>query len=145
MNKLRCLILFTICLLCVGCENPCENILPYYITDKYISVGQEKDLFEFAGAYIEIFNNTDLEVEQVTVNFMLYDENGKSAGIYGNQVSSSVDCGIIPHKRKTVVVSLDNLLGPNLEKSYQLDFVYISRIVYTDGTVWQNPLGLFAV
>ena len=85
MNKLRCLILFTICLLCVGCENPCENILPYYITDKYISVGQEKDLFEFAGAYIEIFNNTDLEVEQVTVNFMLYDENGKSYDfdIYG--------------------------------------------------------------
>lgn len=128
-------------LLCASCAMSVSLWNPYCVTDSYVVVGKEDGFFNLAGAYIDIVNNSEKEIVSADISFLLYDAQGNPAGSPTNKMECNVDLNLLPCEETEVVISLDKMLGAHVEKKYNLDFVYLTKIVYEDGTCWVDPMG----
>ena len=41
--------------------------------------------------------------------------------------------------------SLDDYISEMPDEAYQIDFLYVSKIEYDDGGVWEDPYGVHAM
>ena len=132
---------FGIIVLCSSCNATVSFWSPYSVTESHVVVGKEIGVHKFAGAYIDVVNNSDRVIQSGVVSFMVFDSNGKSCGI-PSLLSASVDLGLMPGEEKQIILSLDDVLGANVDRTYKLDFVHFTRLNYEDGSCWIDPLGV---
>ncbi|MBR6080739.1 MAG: hypothetical protein IKP60_11365 [Treponema sp.] len=127
--------------LCASCNFSLSVWSPYTVSNKYVVVGKEEGLHRLAGAYIDVVNNSEKTIESGEISFVLFDSAGNPCGLE-NIVTSYVDLGIMPGEETEIIISLDKVLGTNLDESYKLDFVRFTKLNYEDGSVWMDPLGV---
>lgn len=121
-----------------------RDTCPYSI-DGYVSVSSESAAFKYAGMNITFYNKTGKDIARITFNFFLYDEDGNPPFPGNNCVT--VDCVQTVKAYDTVdfCVSLDEYIATVPDEPYQTDFLYAGRIEYEDGTVWEDPYGLYVM
>ena len=117
---------------------------PYLITNQTVKVCENRGYHTFAGAYITFYNNSNMTVKKCSLSFRLYDSDGTAVGLGSNLVTSDYLGEIAPHEKADIIVSLDTVLEAAAQDAYQLDFVYAASITYNDGSVWTDPVGMFA-
>jgi hypothetical protein len=75
---------------------------------------------------------------------MVFDaETSKNPLIGSNIITASFSGNIPSGVKKDLIISLDPYIYVAPEKPYLVDFFYVSRIAYTDGTVWEDRNGIY--
>lgn len=127
-----------------GCSSMSGDNCPYLIADQVVELGSSEGEFNFAGTRFTFYNASDKDVESFTVSFMLYDSDGNNPFIGSNNVVSTVDGKILSGKSSKIVLSLDDSISVVPEEPYKIDFMYVRKIVYADGSEWTDPFGMYA-
>lgn len=117
---------------------------PYYVTNQEVNIGDYKDLYSYVGASISIYNKSEKTIAKMIIAFNVFDEDENYFGYGTNSVCSDFIGIIKPKETEKIIINLDSVLGSHLENGLQIDNLYIKQITYTDGSVWSDPLGLFA-
>lgn len=110
---------------------------PYNITGKVIC---EADNNEYEkGGFSCIFENfSEKSVKDFFVTFFLFDSDGEPM----QQIAIHIDANIPPNKKEEFNINIDEVLPEKLNKKCTIDFLYASKIIYDDGSEWDDPMGL---
>ncbi len=117
---------------------------PYVLNDPHVELGYKPDCHNYAGAYFEFFNDSSKTVKEFSVSFLLYDSDGQSPFTGSNQVTSKIVTSLGPEQSDDFIVNLDPYLAVVPSEPYEMDFVFIKKIIYTDGSTWSDPMGMYA-
>lgn len=96
------------------------------------------------GFEILIENNSEKSFEQFTIIFSLFDEDGEPV-FDSNWVSIDVEKTILPDETYSYIVNIEDFLNIDEGQNLMLDYLYLSKIVFLDKKVWEDPFGLYAV
>ena len=138
------------CLLCllsvlafVSCSQ--QNASPpYVITQSSVRVGSNGSLYHAAGAHFIVSNVSDKTIRSLTLCFLVFDSDGDVCLPLGNMVESTYLQKIKPFQSREIVISLDSVLGGHINAPYQVENAFVKQIVFSDGSVWEDPFGLYA-
>ncbi len=133
------LFLLTLC----SCSLFAKESCPYLVNGS-VRLVSETGEFEAAGFDLFLVNKSVKTINNFTLVFFLFDEDGEAISNgrcnFVISVSKIVEAG----KSLETCISLDPYLSEIPECPYEVDYLYISRVEYEDGSVWEDPLGLNA-
>lgn len=123
-----------------SCSLFAKSAAPYFVTAEMTM--EESSNYSIAGLRFGLMNKADKEIKEFTMVFCFFDEDGNPVvGSRNNQVIT-VSTQIHGKEFFEACISLDKYLYEIPEEPYQIDFLYVSRIVYDDDSVWTDPFGL---
>ncbi|MBR4463996.1 MAG: hypothetical protein IKS40_05240 [Treponema sp.] len=118
---------------------------PYLIDNPHVEIGQKYTYHKYAGAYLTVFNDSKKTIKKYTVSFMLYDSDGNIPFMGTNCVVANCESPIPPYEEETFIVNLDSFIPSVPDEPYLMDYLYLREIIYTDGSSWKDPFGMYAV
>ena len=133
-----------LCTLFSSCSELLAVEVPDYISEKKVAMGKDDEICSYAAAVFEIFNNSDKEIESVDLSFFVFDDKNQPCSA-NNKVVVHVPCHALARNAKSIKVSLDPYIGPVIKDQYTVGFAYVSKITYTDGTVWLDQWGVYGI
>ncbi|MCQ2588180.1 MAG: hypothetical protein MJ174_08695 [Treponema sp.] len=133
---------FLICLLFLitSCSSFASAGAPYQIKGEMVL--EDSIDYENAGFEFSLFNRSDKEIKSFTVVFFLFDNDGNPPIAGKNNIVLEINETIEALENCELCVSLDKYLTFIPEEPYSVDFLYVSKIVYSDNSVWSDPFGL---
>jgi hypothetical protein len=134
-----CAALLCILASCAEQEDP-----PYIITRPVCVAGEREDNYRFAGIEFYFLNTTGTDISEITVSFALFDARTKENPLTGsNKFSLTIRGAIMAHEKKEVIIPLDDYLYLAPPQPFIVDFFYIAKIVYADGSAWTDTYGIY--
>jgi hypothetical protein len=107
-------------------------------------VGERSGHYQVAGIEFFVLNVSDTAISEITVSFALFDaQTGKNPLTGSNKFSLTLRRVIAAHEKKEMIIPLDGYLYLAPPQPFVVDFFYIAKIVYVDGSVWTDPYGLY--
>lgn len=122
-----------------GCSLNARNRSPYIVHAEMVM--DESENYQVAGLDLYLLNQTEKDISGFTLVFYVYDSDGNPPMNMRNNIVITVEAEIAAKESLSTCVSLDKYLSSIPEEPYQLDFVYVSKIKYADGTEWDDPFG----
>ena len=129
------------CFLCFAL--PLYARTPYRIHGE-VSVGADAELYEYAGIALTFYNASGRTIRRFSVVVFLSGSDGESPFTEGNCVTLEYDENIAPRTAVRAEFGLDDYISEVPDEAYQIDFLYVSKIEYDDGGVWEDPYGVYA-
>lgn len=126
-------------LLFTSCSLNAKDRKPYVIYGEMVM--EDSIDYELAGLSLYLLNKTEKPIESFTVVFYLFDENGNIPMGIRNNIVLDVNCDVDSLASVETVLCIDKFMSFVPEEPYQVDYLYLSKILYTDGTTWTDPLG----
>lgn len=116
---------------------------PYFVSADFV---MEEDAVEYkvCGADILFCNTSDLTVKEFEIVFYLFDSDGEPASGCQNRLDFIIEKEVEPGGEFQNCLSLDSYMAVMPQSLLEIDYLYVSRILYTDGSVWEDPYGLVA-
>ena len=110
-----------------------------------MSVGEDTELYEYAGIKLTFYNASGRTVRKFFAVVFLSESDGTSPFMGTNCIT--LECGEIaaPHAVVNARFSLDDYISEASDEGYLIDFLYVSKIEYEDGEVWEDPYGVYAM
>ncbi len=116
--------------------------VPYAITEPECKVGSIENFHNFAGVHFNFYNNSEKPIYSIAFSFLVFDSDGESSPLIGSNIfSARIFETVEGHDMREVVFSLDPYISQVPNEPYIIDFFYISKIEYIDGTNWTDPYG----
>ena len=106
---------------------------------------EKSNIYENAGLDFEFYNKSEKTVVSFTIVFLVYDFYQDFSGDESGNISLEVFAEIKGRSEIEDCISLDGLFSEVPEETYQLDYLYVSRIIYSDGSEWTDSSGRYAV
>ena len=78
------------------------------------------------------------------VVFYLFDSDGEPAQECWNQLSFAIEKIIDAEDSFEICLSLDSYMASVPQSQLRIDYLFVSKICYDDGSVWEDPYGLAA-
>jgi len=128
-----------------SCAALFEDDCPYLIGNPHVELGCNDGVHNYAGAYFSFYNGSSKTVDEFTVSFLLFDGEGNSPFIGSNQVTATIRAELSGGEADDYIVNLDSYLNVIPSEPYEMDYVYVKSIRYSDGTVWKDSFGMHAV
>lgn len=128
-----------------GCALYGKNNAPYIIKGEMILEAEnveEEQNFEIGGLQVYFFNKENKPVTEFTIVFSLFDQDGEPLSMGRSTIVASVKKIIEPFTSFNCCLSLDQNLCEVPEEPYVVDYLYVSRIVYEDGSQWNDAFGV---
>ena len=137
----RISILLVMCLLHVfGGRLLALSAAPYFISGKISDESlNENEKYNFIGSFT---NDSSKDVCSFTIVFYVFDEDGSCPLIQRNNVVIKIDEFIKAGKTSSFNKNLDKYFYAAAQGNYETEYLYVSRIVYSDGSEWSDPFGL---
>ncbi|MCR4580379.1 MAG: hypothetical protein K5681_08535 [Treponema sp.] len=139
MKIYKILLLFLIFML-TGCKGFSKDIVPYLISSS-IEMEESPD-YEIAGLNLSFHNRSEKTVKTFTIAFYVFDEDGEPASFCRSNIVISVEKEIGPGESSQMLLPLDQFFSYRPEELYTADYLYVSRIIYSDQSSWTDPFGL---
>lgn len=127
-----------------GCTTLSDASCPYIISDVEMQIGESENICQFANANFQFFNNSNKSVKNFTVSFHIFDESGENPFFGTNKVTAFCDEEIGAGEIRRIFVPMDSFLQVAPEKPFELDYFYVRKINYIDGSSWEDYFGLYA-
>lgn len=141
-----CFSVFVILVITVICS--CASITgsncPYVIDNPHIELGKKKNVCNFAGAYFTFCNTSEKTVKDFSVSFLVFDEDGESPMVGSNRIESEHTIKVESNQCVDVSVGLDKYFQTISESNYVIDYFYVKKINYMDGSFWSDMFGSYA-
>ena len=128
-------------LLLISCNGYSLDSIPYVISGDFVMNDGSKD-YSICGVDIYLFNKSEKEISSVNVVFFLFDKDGEPAVECQNKISAQVEQPVSGQEDCTFCLSLDRFMNSVPEENLLVDYLYLSRIEYEDGSCWEDPYGL---
>ena len=123
-----------------------SEVPPFVVSKPIVEINERLNYFKCAGIVFKFLNNAEKPVDKITVSFMLFDTKTQLSPFAGSNVFEIEKQGFVaPSENKEICISLDHFIYIAPAEPYLIDFFYISEILYTDGSVWQDKHGKFRV
>lgn len=139
-NKVYVKIVLAVTCFFMGCSLYARNKSPYLINAQMVM--EDSDAYDIAGLDLYIFNKTDKCIRDFTVVFYVYDADGNPPEGMKNNLVIPVEAEIEADDELSACICLDKYLTFIPEEPFQIDFLYLSKITYEDGSEWSDPFGL---
>lgn len=137
----------TLGLLFAGVFSACSitpvETLPYLIAGDFV-MESDSDDYSVCGLDLQFINQTEKEVSEFSIVFFLFDRDGEPASECSGRIAFDVEKVVDAGDSIKKCISLDKYMYTIPEESLLVDYLYVSRIVYADGSVWNDPYGLMA-
>lgn len=140
-NRISKILLSMIVFFCVGCKSFGNTKTPYIISGEFVC-GDETQGYSICGIQLNVFNKSEQEIKNLTVVFYLFDSDGEPVDTGNNNFVLSVDVSIPPKDSNEFCISLDDFMTSMPEEKYFVDYLYLSKISYEDGSEWSDPFGM---
>jgi len=127
----------------IGCATEASFSKPYYISNSKVTIGENPGICKFACVSFNFYNNSESIVKNIKFSARIYDAEGESAGLISNGIKCNIESKIEPKEDIPITLSLDEIIGPEIDENYSVDFLYATEIEYEDGTSWSDPFGLY--
>lgn len=114
---------------------------PYFIDGK---IDSQADNSEICSVELIFHNKSEKKVAEYTAVFFLFDEDGEVYSNAKNNFSLTVEQEILPDEIFECSICLDEFFYEDCDDFLTLDYLYVSKIKYADGSIWQDPFGLAA-
>jgi hypothetical protein len=119
---------------------------PYVITKPVFEISGRPGYFNYAAVVFKFLNTSPKDVDHMTVSFTLFDPKTQGSPFIGSNIFDITKLDyVLPGQNKEMIISLDKYIYVAPAEPYLIDFFYISEIVYTDGSSWQDKYGKYRV
>ena len=136
------LMLVSLCFF-TNCKTYSLDSIPYVITGDFVMEDNSSD-YSICGVDFFILNKTEKEIKNINVVLFLFDQDGEPAYECCNKVSAKIEKSISSGESCTFCMSLDKFMNAIPSDPLIVDYLYLSRIEYQDGSLWEDPYGLVA-
>jgi len=117
---------------------------PFVITRPVFEITERPNYFNYAGLVFNFLNTAQENVDSITVSFMLFDAGTQESPFIGsNKFEITKFDLVLPNENKKVIISLDRFIYIAPAEPYLIDFFYVSKIHYTNGSTWQDKYGKY--
>jgi len=117
---------------------------PYYMQGE-VSISSDTGDFKYAGVNITFCNNTEKDIKKIVLILFLSDFDDSSTFSGNNRIVSEYSKSIDSLSTAVYCISLDDYITAVPDTPYQIDCLYAARIEYEDGSIWEDPYGIYAV
>ncbi|MDE5898520.1 MAG: hypothetical protein K2H09_04575 [Treponemataceae bacterium] len=126
-----------------GCASSGIRTSPYRLDGEMVQGGGLRMDSEFF--YLFSFANcTEREIAAFSVTLGLCDGDGLPA-FEDYRICADFSCAVPPGGRVELAIPLDDSLYDVPDELYQTDCFYVNRIVFADGTVWEDVFGRYGL
>ena len=124
---------------CISCTSTKKT--PYKINGELFLT--ESSVAKNAGMEIIFTNLSENIVKAFTFVAYAFDEEGQSLFCNKNNLVMRIEKFIYANEEYTFNLNLDEYVeAEDLEKLYEIEYLYVSRIEYEDGFIWTDSFGL---
>ena len=141
IKKLFVLIVITICITC--CKSYSIESAPYIASGEFV-MDEESTDYSICGVNVLVLNKSEKNIREMNLVFFLFDRDGEPAEECRSMLSFEIEKNIGGMQEGSFCVSLDKYLTAVPEDKLLVDYLYLSKIIYEDGFVWEDPFGLVA-
>lgn len=114
--------------------------IPYFISGEMVVDSSSK--YETVGFDFNFINKSEKNIKSFTVVFYIFDEDGNPPALGRNNIVITINSEVLSKESYESYVSLDSFFYEIPEEPYEVDYLYVSKIVYEDDSVWTDPFGL---
>jgi|WetSurMetagenome_2_1015567.scaffolds.fasta_scaffold477769_2 hypothetical protein len=123
-----------------GCATIREKNCPYVITGE-IKPASEQTAFTNEGCDFTFCNLAEKEIIRFTIVLYVYDADGNPPFTGTDCITSHYSGPVAAGDEMHGEISFDDYITEPPDELCQIDFLYVSHIYYSDGTVWDDPFG----
>lgn len=139
-----CLIFLIITLIFNGCSITPNEIIPYLVSGDFVMEADSED-YSVCGLDLLLVNQSEKDISEFSIVFFLFDKDGEPAGECSNRISFDIERFVDAGGALKKTISLDKYMNNIPEELLFVDYLYVSKIIYADGSVWEDPFGLVAL
>ena len=123
-----------------------DEIPPFVITKPLFELNSRPYHFNYSGIIFNFYNTGDEIVDTITISFRIFDQKTQNSPLIGTNKFEITKRELIhPDENKEIIISLDNFIYIAPTEPYLIDFFYISRINYVNGSFWDDKYGKYRV
>ncbi len=126
-----------------GCKTYSLEKIPYVMTGDFVMEESSAD-YSICGVDFFLLNKSEKEIKNLTIVFFLFDKDGEPAFECRSKISAQIERDISAGEDCSFCMSLDNFMNSIPSEYLIVDYLYLSKIEYQDGSVWEDPYGLVA-
>ncbi|MBP5519674.1 MAG: hypothetical protein J6X84_03740 [Treponema sp.] len=141
-NNFRKVIVFFMAFLICFTAFSFENI-PYQLNAQFV-IDENSTDYQNCGVNIDFCNSSEKSVKNFEVVFYLFDRDGEPAVEYWDEISFIIENEVGLGELFSTCLSLDSYINEVPEYLLMVDYLFIRKIEYVDGSVWEDPYGLLA-
>ena len=146
MKKWLRFIAFAFAFFAAGCKGYSKDTfdsIPYLADGEFVMEEGAED-YSICGVNLFIFNKSEKNISSINTVFFLFDKDGEPASECRSKLSFEAEKTISAGEQVSFCISLDRYMNTIPSESLFVDYLYLAKIVYDDGSVWEDPLGLAA-
>jgi len=129
-----------------SCADTISERPPYIITTPVCELQGNAFDFTYAGISFDFMNKSQKTIDSITSSFMLFDSTTLTNPFIGSNIFEITKLVLIsPDEDREIILSLDKFIHVAPLQPYLIDFFYISKIHYTDGSVWEDKYGVYRI
>ena len=123
---------------------------PFYARTPYriqgeVSVGADAELYEYGYIALTFYNASKRTIRKFFVVVFLSGSDEMISFSNENRIVFECDESVAPRTAVRAEFGLDDYISEVPDEAYQIDFLYVSKIEYDDGGVWEDPYGVHAM
>ena len=116
---------------------------PYSVSADF-EMDETSENYEICGVNISFYNHSDISVKEFVIVFFLFDADGEPAQECPNRLSFDIEKEIESEEMFQFCLCLDSYMTVIPQSMLEVDYLYVSKIIYEDGSVWEDPYGFAA-
>lgn len=130
-----------LCLFCFAL--PIHALAPYRIKGE-VSDSADTAYYEYGCVALTFYNKSKRAVRKFFVVVFISGNDEMAVSSNENRILFECDKNVAARTAVRAEFSLDDYVFEAVDETYQIDFLYVSRIEYEDGGVWEDPHGIYA-
>lgn len=126
-----------------SCKIYSLDSVPYVMNGEFV---MEDGASEYSICGIDFFllNKSEKEIRKINIVFFLFDQDGEPAYECQNKISLDIEQYVDIGASASFCVSLDRFMNSVPSEPLLVDYLYLAKIEYEDGSEWEDPYGLVA-
>ena len=140
---LRTVLLMTVISFLINCKTYSLDSVPYVITGDFVMEENSSD-YSICGIDFFLMNKTEKEIRSFNVVLYLFDQDGEPAYECNSKISADIEKSISSGDSASFCMSLDKFMNSIPSDSLIVDYLYLAKIEYQDGSIWEDPYGMVA-
>ena len=126
-----------------GCKAFSLDSVPYVIAGEFEMEEGSAD-YSICGVNFYLLNQHEKDISKINIVFFLFDQDGEPAWECRSKISAEITIDIEAGESRNFCMSLDQFMNSVPEDYLLVDYLYLAKIEYEDGSVWEDPYGLTA-
>ena len=143
MRKTLRFVLFCFLFLILGCKGYTLDSIPYVISGEFVMEDDMQE-YEICGVDFFLMNQSEKEISKINIVFFLFDQDGEPAYECRNKISIETELTVSAGESSNFILSLDQFMNSIPSDPLLVDYLYLAKIEYEDGSIWEDPYGLIA-